>query len=233
MREERKEYVKAHKDCMAVSIAITIVFILFGVFRFNGFVGRIIESIRDLGTSAAYYFCDVFEIEADVVATVTKYPKIPFFGLFGGVAPEIPIPKEIQAFIENWGVYWQLFVTKENITGYLSSTGETLLSLSRILIVALPFYVALRFMFSGMLKKSNNDYNKDSKALTRFRRIADATYKPVKRRIMRYAKFLGEITAFKTAWIILWLAYFNAFTILIEALAYYLYFVVSFDVVSL
>ncbi len=229
----KREYIKGHVGCLIVSIAISIVFVLFGIFRFNGFVGRLIESFRDLGLSAAYYFCDIFEIPFNFVPTVNEYPKIPFFTFMGGEAPAIPIPKEIEQFIANWGVYWDIFFTKDNFLGYLSAIGDLLLNFSRLIIMLLPFFIVFRIVFAKLMHKQNNNYNKDSKPLRAYKRLLNKTYYPVKNRVINYVNFLKETRVFLIAWVIVWLCYFNIFTIIIEFLAYYLYFVVSFDITSL
>ena len=41
--------------------------------------------------------------------------------------------------------------------------------------------------------------------------------------------FVRDNGAYWKAWLVLWLFYFNVFTILLEFIAFYLYFVVSFD----
>lgn len=232
-KKEKKEYIKKHIDCLLVSIGILVITFLFGVFRFNGFIGRLIESVRDFGTSFAYYFCDIFEIDAEIPITVTEYPRIPFFEFMGGTAPVIPIPKELQVFLDNWDIYWQTFATWDNFAGYLSATAELLLNLSQILIFVLPIYLVFRIVFAKLLNKPNNNYNEDSKPLKKFKRFAEVIYIPVKRWVLRYCDFVREEKIFHIVWVIVWLCYFNVFTIVIEALAYYLFFVVSFDLTSL
>lgn len=232
-KEERRKYIKTHRDCLIVSIGITVIFILFGVFKFNGFIGRLIESVRDLGLSAAYYICDVFELPLAVIPTVNQYPKIPYFNFLGGEAPEIPVPKEFLKFAENWGVFWELWKTKDNFLGYLSAIGDFLIMFSKLIVFLMPLIVVFRILFVKMMSKKNNDYNADTKALKDFKRILNVTYRPVKQWILRFNEFIRHATVFFTVWVIIWLCYFNIFTILIEAVAYYLYFIVSFDVANL
>lgn len=61
-----------------ICILITLGFVVLGIFRFFGCIGRIIESVRDCGLSVAYYFCEIFEIPHRITLTVNELPKIPF-----------------------------------------------------------------------------------------------------------------------------------------------------------
>lgn len=233
-REERKNYIKEHADCVAVSIGISVIFLLFGIFRFNGFVGRIIESLRDVGTSFVYFICDIFEIQTDILPTVNDYPVIPFFGfLYGESAPEIPIPKELQEFAEKWQIYWSVWATWENFQNYLSSLGNIMVVLSKALVFVLPVFFIVKISFDGSVNKQNNDYNKDSKPFKIYKRVLDKTFRPVKHWILRYRDFWATFRIITRVWLITWLCYFNVFTIILEVVAYYLYFIVSFDVLSL
>ena len=57
-----------------VCIAITLGFVALGIFKFFGSVGRVIEGGRDIGLSAAYYFCELFQIPHNITPTVNDFP---------------------------------------------------------------------------------------------------------------------------------------------------------------
>lgn len=201
--------------------------------RFPNSVGRLIESIRDVGTSLAYYFCDITEINVDIPATVNDYAKIPFFNFFGRGQSEV-LPKEYATFIQNWDKYWQLWHSKENVSGYIQALAVALSYLAKILlIVVIPLVIIFVIYFNAELSKVNNDYNADSKPLTRWKSFSEKIIRPVVSWVNEYIKYLRANFVFVKIWFYLWLFYFNVFTIVIEAIAYYLYFVVSFDVASL
>ena len=83
------------------------------------------------------------------------------------------------------------------------------------------------------LNDENNDYDVESRALRRMKRLADITYIPVKRWLKEYIEFCKENSFWLKLWIFLWAVYFNFIAIVIEFIAFYLYFVVSFDFLSL
>lgn len=224
-----------------ICILITLGFVALGIFRFFGCIGRIIESVRDCGLSIAYYFCEIFEIPHRITPTVNELPKIPFFDFpsqppdFPTVpaVPSVPIPDNWEKFKIKWSAYWRLWATKENFFGYLSAVGNALYIFSKVIVIIIPFILLVWLLLRCMLKTQNNDYDKDSKPLTIFKRITAHTYIPLKTWLIGFVGFIREYKNYYIMWLCLWALYFNAFAILIEFIAYYLYFVVSFDFLNL
>ena len=224
-----------------ICILITLGFVALGIFRFFGCIGRIIESVRDCGLSIAYYFCEIFEIPHHITPTVNELPKIPFFDFPSQtpdvptvpVVPSVPIPDNWEKFKINWSAYWRLWATKENFFGYLSAVGNALYIFSKVIVIIIPFILLVWLLLRCILKTQNNDYDKDSKPLTIFKRITAHTYTPIKTWLIGFVGFIKEHKNYYVTWLCLWALYFNAFAILIEFIAYYLYFVVSFDFLNL
>lgn len=229
-KQAKKVYNRSHIDCHVVCAVITLCFVLLGVFVFFGAVGRIIEAVRDLGLSVAYYFCELFFIPHNITPTVNTFPKIPFFNFIGGAeAPDIPIPEDWQTFADNWSVYWQLWASGENFLAYLSSFEQLLIILSQSLLIIVPAILIAYILFSRLLKNQNNDYDKDSRPLQIFKRVSSVTYRPVRAWLLSFFGFVRDNGIYWKTWLALWLFYFNIFTIFLEFIAFYLYFVVSFD----
>lgn len=217
-----------------ICIAITLGFVALGVFKFFGSVGRIIESCRDVGLSAAYYFCELFRIPHTITPTVNEFPKIPFFDFAGGTeAPAIPIPQEWQEFREGWAVYWQTWAMSENFFAYLSFLGDLLYGLSMFVLCVLPFIIVLYIALQKLLKTGNDRHGEETKPLRLFKRVAAVTYRPVKHWLISFFVFLRERGVYWKLWLVLWLFYFNVFAIGLEFIAFYLYFVVSFDFLNI
>ena len=214
-----------------IAITITIGFIAC-IFFFPNSLGRLVESVRDFGLSVAYYFCEIFQIEHNISPTVNNYPKIPFFDFLrpsSPAAPSVPIPDNFNDFKEKWVEYWKLFVSKDNFLSYLSSIVYGLKYLSYALLLLLPAVLLLWLLFRRYLKKTNTDHGKESKPLKAFKKLSDVTYRPVKRFVGEFIDFLKTTPVYLKIWACLWAFYFNLFTIVIEFIAFYLYFVVSFD----
>lgn len=220
-----------------ICIAITLGFVALGVFKFFGAVGRLIESGRDFGLSVGYLFAEMFGIPHNITPTVNDFSKIPFFDFSGGSSvpsvPSIPIPDDWQGFTEKWSAYWQTWASKINFYRYLLFLVDFIFYLSQFILFAVPFVLLLYVVFRKLLKSENNNYGKDSRPLRVFKRVVLVTYIPVKNWIVSFFGFIRDNGVYRKMWLILWLFYFNVFTIVLEFVAYYLYFAVSFDLVSL
>ncbi len=224
-----------------ICVLITLGFVALGIFRFFGCIGRIIESVRDCGLSVAYYFCEIFEIPHHITPTVNDLPKIPFFDFPSQMpdvptvpdVPSVPLPDNWEKFKIKWSAYWRLWATKENYFGYLSAVGNALYIFSKVIVIIIPFILLVWLLLRRMLKTQNNDYDKDSKPLAAYKRITAHTYIPLKTWLVGFVGFIREYKNYYIMWLCLWALYFNAFAILIEFIAYYLYFVVSFDFLNL
>ncbi len=212
-----------------ICIAITLAFLCVSVFVFPNALGRLIESGRDFGLSVAYYFCELFGIENGITPTVNDYPKFPFFPSYGGDSPVTSLPDNVQAFKNNWGIYWQLWTNKENFFGYLDFVGNLLFTLCKVIIIALPFVLVMVLLFKRYLKTENNDYNKDSKPLRVFKTVTKYTVRPVISWVKGLISFIHEHRAYYIIWAVIWAYNFNLITVLIEFFAFYFYFVISFD----
>ena len=226
---ERRRFNYLHIVC----VAITLAFICVSVFVFPNALGRLIESGRDFGLSVAYYFCEMFGIEHAITPTVNTFPKFPFFPSYGENTPVTPLPDNVQDFKNNWGVYWQLWADKANFYGYLDFIGNLLFTLCKIVIIALPILFIIWVAFKWYLKAENNDYDKDSKPLRIFKAIAKRVYCHVKAWFIGLVTFIREHKPYYVIWAVIWAYNFNFITIFIEFLAFYFYFVMSFDIAGI
>ena len=208
-----------HYICVLITLGFAACF-----FAFPSAFGRVFESVRDLGLSAAYYFCEMAELPHGIVPTVAEKSAYP---------AQVFLPFTFDEFGEKWHLYWQAFITKENILGYLSFLGRLLADISKFLIMVFPFVLVLYIVCVRTFRKENNDYNKDSKPLKIFKCISKYTYRPVKAWLKGFFAFVKKYKRYWLTWFLTWLLYFNAYTIVIEFVAYYLYFITAFDVKSL
>jgi len=107
-------------------------------FVFPNAPGRFIESVRDFRLSMAYYFCEIFEIPHEITPTVAE---------FSAYKATVFLPFTLEEFVEKWHLYWQVWATWENVSGYFSEIGQFLYDFSRVLIIILPFFVLLYVAF--------------------------------------------------------------------------------------
>lgn len=217
-----------------ICVAITLLFVLLAIFVFPSALGRIIESVRDFGLSIAFYFCKMFGIENSVTATVNDLPKMPFFDLPNMPSSPVPsLPETFDGFKVKCHEYWELIITARNIVGYLDFLGGLIAVLANVALYIIPIIVILYLIMKQVLDKENNDYNVDSKSLIVARRISDKTYKPVKSWLIDFVAFIKDNKAYYILWAVIWAYNFNLFTIVVEFLAFYFYFAVTWDMVHI
>ena len=209
-----------------ICVAITLGCLAFTIFCFTDSLVRIIEAFRDFGLSVAYYFCTLFNIRYSFSLTVNDFSSIS--------VPSVVIPETWEAFKVSWAQYWTLWATKENFYAYLSMLGDVLGRGAKVMILLLPVILGLVYIFLRQYSKQKiGDHAEEGKPLRIWKKVMRKTYLPVKRWVQSFVGFVREHRRYITLWVCIWAFNFNAFTILFEFLAYYLYFVFSFDVLNL
>lgn len=218
-----------------ICILLTIGFIACGIFIFPNALGRLIESARDFGLSVSYYFCEILGIEHTIVPTVNDLPQIPFFPFLPSApsAPSIFLPSTWEGFQADWTAYWQLWATWENFAGYLLFLGSGLYILCKGLIIVLPFLFLFFVLFHRSMTKQNNDYDKDSRPLQAWKAFEKHVLLRIRKWLAELIRFIRDHKAYGVIWIVLWLNYFNVFTVVLEFFAFYFCFVIDFNLLSI
>ena len=210
-----------------ICVCITLIFLLMSIFVFPNAFTRVIESFKDLGRSFGYYIQEMFYFDWGIEPSVNSYSKVPDESIFG-------LPSTFEEFKVVWFDYWNKFSSSENVYAYFSSVGKFLFNTSRILmLIGVPLFLLLYLLFQKYLSDENNDYNKDSKPLKVFKKISSFTYIPVKNWLIKFFTFVKENKNYYILWLLIWAYNFNIVTIVIEFVAFYLYFVMSFDIKSI
>lgn len=206
---------------------LVLVSLLLSVFHFKGALTRIWESIRDLALSIGYYFCELMKIDHSIVPTVDNISVVPWTPILG-------LPATWEEFQLLWEKYWILFSTKETIEGYLIWLGNTILALAQwILLVLLPLLLVLYLIFDRYMSSVNNDYNKQSPAVTKYKAFVQRFYVPLKNWFVELIQFGKEHPVYKKILLVIWMYNFNVISIFLEFFAFYLFFVVEFDLLNI
>lgn len=210
-----------------INTFITIAFFTLTVLTFRSAFTRIGEALRDLWNSTIYYFSQLLLFDADVILTVNEFSVVPWTPLFG-------LPATWEEFLVLWDKYWQVWATSDNFQGYMAYLSDLLFNVSRIvLLVVVPLVMFLVVIFRRYLEKQNNDYDKDSKPLINFKKFTEKVITPIKLWVINYIDFNRENSTYYKLWLLTWAFNFNLITIFIEFLAYYLYFVLTFDFINI
>ena len=209
---------------IAVTVIISLAFLALGAVFWQSYV-RFAESCRDFGLSVAYYFCELIGIDYSFTPTVTEYSDV--------LKWEILLPSDLEGFTASAGNFFSLLIDSENFAGYWSAVGNVMLVVAKVIAILLPCVLVLWLVLWRMYRHGNTDHNRDTVPLKVFKRLAARTYQPVKRIVLSYREYLSEHRTVWICWIILWAFHLNAASIVMGFLAYYFYFVLSFDVGNL
>ncbi len=216
-----------HYICAVISLGVL------GLgFLFPNALPRIGESFRDLGLSLVYYFAELlFPEKFYIYPTVIDMPSWEW-----APSPWEPLtlfPLTWEEFGAKWSQYWQTLFTKENLGGYLTSSGDFLYYFSRWLLILAPFFLVLMMKLRSYTSPVSKPKKKgNSKHLKRFEGFLFRVIYPIIGWIKDFVCFLRVNRQYLNLWLTLFLVYFNVISIVVAAVAYYLYFIVSFDFVG-
>lgn len=209
---------------MRRNIIITAVFfigmVLLGVFVFGSSYLRVWESICDLGSSARYYFCELFGVEHSFTATVKEYSGVFSWGTV--------LPEDFGEFKENAAAYFSLLLDAENFAGWGKSATAVIGVAAKIIMIALPCILILIMLIRKLYKSCNTKHNQDTLPLKVFKALARYIYQPVKRAVLSYRDFIRGHKGIWVCWLLAWAFHLNLVSVAVEFIAYYLWFVVSF-----
>ena len=210
---------------IALTVALSIAFILLGAFVFRVAYCRTIEGLIDLYGSFKYYFCVLFGFPIDGIPSVMERSKV--------LNWDVILPADFETFKANCISFFRLFISKENFLSWLSETGQKTGKISKIIIIILPCILALWIALKTLYKKHNTKHNIDTLPLRVYKTVTRYTTEPLKRFVGQYAAFVKEHNFIWIIWLVIWVFNLNFATIIIEFFAYYFYFAVSFDFSSI
>lgn len=179
-----------------------------------------------MGNSAVVYFEALVYGASEHEASVTEFSQMPF---------EMPfnLPNTWEEFKTEFSRYWQTWATWENFVAYCKWLSEGLEILAYVLLYAMPIVLVVMFCKMFFADKTNNDYNKDSKPLIRWKKACAEIYAPIKAWVLDFLQFVKTHGYYWKIWLGIWCYNFNVISIVLCFVAYYLYFVAAFDFLSL
>lgn len=207
---------------IALTIALTIAFILLGAFVFRVAYCRYKEALIDLYGSFKYYFCVLFGFPVDGISSVAERSKV--------LNWDVILPADFETFKANCISFFRLFISEENFLSWLNSAGGKADVLAKIFVILLPCILAVIIAIKRLYAKGNTKHNVDTVPLRVFKKISAVTYQPTKRFVCGYIDFLREHNWIWISWLIMWAFHLNIASIVIEFFAYYFFFSVSFRV---
>lgn len=210
-----------------VCLALLTVSILCSVFVFGeNVLYRTLDGFVDIGTSCAYYvgnMISLFSGENPVQATVILIPENAISLL----------PWTWDEFCARMQTFWNLLWTLENLAGFGAVCFDVLFWVSVWITFLAPLVVLLLVFVLIKGDDVNTEHNKDTKPLKAFKWLEKHIWHPVKKWVQGLWKFIKERRHYWGALLLLWVYNLNFGTIILEVIAYLIYFVAAFDVLHL
>ena len=210
---------------ICLSVLITAAFALLAVFVFSDSYLRFGEAVKDFGLSVGYYFCTLFGIEHNIVPSVTEYSSVMDWSIL--------LPSDLEGFTSQSKSFFALLIDGENFASYWAKVGDVMLVLLKVVAIMLPCLLVLGLVIWRLYKSGNTKHNRDTIPLRIFKKLSEWIYRPLKITIASFVNFLRENRAVWMLWVGIWVFNLNAASIVMGFLAYYFYFVLSFDVANL
>lgn len=221
---------KTLKRFEILCVLITLGFLCCGASFINS-LPRAFESIRDLLLSVGYYLYGIISSNDNPVpATVTEFSTWQFTESCW--KPITILPYEWEEFKEMMSSFWGCFFNKANFSAYMAMLGNVLYYTSKILLLLMPLAILVIMKMRSYTDTRVNERGVKSKQLKRYERFKYEVMYPIIVKIKDFVYFVKEKKYHKT-WIFLWALYFNLFSIFFEVIAFYLYFIVSFDALNI
>ena len=208
-------------------LSITIGFLLCLIFKFSDSTIRIKESFIDIFNSFKYYLKEILNLNIEASPTINEFGSVKFKSRFH-------IAENFEEFKQKWKLYWQVFISKENIILYFEYLAQKLYYIFQyFMLIGLPLILIIYMLFRKFLNSQNNNYNQDSKPLKIYKKLENKTIIPVKHFINSFIYFLKEHDKYYKFWLFVWAGTFNIITMFVEFLAFYFYFVCDFNFLSI
>ena len=214
-----------------ICFGITFISLAF-CFLFPNALPRLAETLVDFCFSAAFYVCAICSRSRNPVPpTVLEDAQWQFAEQIW--KPIKILPNTWEEFKIAWQVYWEVIFTKENFLGFISKIGDVCYYSSRILLILLPLAIVLFLRLGSYKSKHCTDRKKASRPLKAFERALFAYVYPAMRWMKDFVCFIKENKIYWQTWLLLWCLHFNLISIVIALFAYILYFVSSWNLISL
>ena len=222
-----------------ICIGITLVFLGLG-FLFPNALPRVAETFRDLGTSFVYYIYGIFFDDLESCPVIPYVTQIQSWEFTEAIWEPLKIfPWTWEEFKILWVEFWKLFISWDNVVQFWYSFSTTLEFISKLLTLFLPLFIVLWLKLRKYTEPLTPEEEKklknqnESKALKNFKKLQFSFLYPIGRWFVNFKTFLFENSRYLQLWAFLWLLYFNIISIFVSFFAYYLYFIISYDVISL
>ena len=220
-----------HNYRHAICMAITLICVGFG-FLFPNAIPRLAEAVRDFGVSVAYYFFEIFAPgNNSIKPTVLQMPS--WIWAEDRWEPLRLLPWTWEEFKVLWGKYWPVFFSWDNFLDFFDMLADVGYYGSRFALILIPIIALLIVWLNGYKNVHSTDRNKKSSPLKIFEKFLFKVIYPIIGWCKDFVGFCKDHPTYHRIWLALWALYFNVVALAVAFLAYYFYFAISFDFLSL
>ena len=215
---------KARKiSYISICVAAFGLFLTYCILNYSFCFNVIGQAFTDLFDSIGYYFSFVFGIKNPTAPGITVVPP--------GYESQLPIEwSEFVLALERW---WQALWTEENLRLFLLDVLNFLLPASRILMLIVPLIVCLIVILKQYAIPGENTERTNSRALRWYLKFEIKVLDKIKTYISDFVDFVKEQKIIRYSFILVFCLFYNVISIFLEFFAFFFYFVVSYNFVSL
>lgn len=219
-----------------ISVAFIVAALCFSVFRFQPVFWRILSAFEDLGRSIGYFFASDY-----VTPTITDIPS----------SSTALLPLTWEEFKVCLDEYWRLLFDWKNFLRYILFILDIILTVSTYvgpIVVTFAVVALVLWIIYGIPDKKPEDKpqegetveeSRESKPYKWFMRKVAPWMRKVRDFVKGYFDFLSPKgvkwykKGYKLALVLIWLYNLNVLTIALEVAAFFFYFIIAFDFVSI
>lgn len=219
-----------------ISVAFIVAALCFSVFRFQPVFWRILSAFEDLGRSIGYFFASDY-----VTPTITDIPS----------SSTALLPLTWEEFKVCLDEYWRLLFDWKNFLRYILFILDIILTVSTYvgpIVVTFAAFALVLWIIYGIPDKKPEDKpqegetveeSRESKPYKWFMRKVAPWMRKVRDFVKGYFDFLSPKgvkwykKGYKLALVLIWLYNLNVLTIALEVAAFFFYFIIAFDFVSI
>ena len=216
---------KERTENAVLTALLIILSICIGVLYFDTSYERIWEGIKDIWSSLQYFFITLFRIDKEIEPSVLK-PSIAHESI-------LRIPGGMNGFFSMVRDYFNLLFTKDNFIKWIDVVWGISLNIFFFFIIFIPSIIVFTLIIKLTYSFSNTDHNKDSLPLKIYKKSVGVFVFWIKSIISRSKELIENNDYLKYTLLLIWLFNFNILILLLEFIAYYFYFVLSFELSTL
>lgn len=224
----RTEFNIVFEWLFSILIAIFMFFILFFL---QDNLPRLWLSIKSFGNNALYYFTQILDIKINIDSGLSIEEVLDVKGGFDSLKI---LPVNWEVFKQEIFTFFKLFINFSNYKDFFKYCLPFISDLCRLLIIVLPLFLVLYFVLDNYFEyDEERDVSNPSKNLLYFLKFKEKVLLPIKNFFVDIWQYLIYQKVYLRMLTFLFLYSINAFSIIIDFFGWYLYFVSSFELISI